>query len=617
MAVNKAPVRQQSYLTEYDRQMAEYLRRMGGSIGAQDIAAEAYGGKFPVGTMTAKILSGVLARASDKRAINREERAKDSYSRAFEIANAQDRGLNAMPGELGVDQSGNLDLLPTTALQTTDGVTNRQPYVFKDDSLNDRTYEVATNMGNYDANGNITYADDPMINQNIDRARIANQRAEAFANASPEAPLGVPYARQDVALTVGEPTGEDTTRIGRYLSGTLEQDILPTNANKALSQALRGANVNEFQFDEYRQNKRAINKPKYGELKVFYSPTNERVNVREIQNADGTRGIINADTGQILEGNYSPMPYEISDPKFEKIDGSLLQIVKGPDGSVKVKEIFNNKKEKYDTDNYLATYKGEEITVPAYVTNEGLHLFNKDNNKFELAENLSKVYTDITPDKKSQNTFTTTNQIALKTEGKLLENNIKGMNDDFDKVVNSGNIAKVNNAKMRTDQVINILLELSENDKDWQGFGASAKNKFRSAAKTLGFNVDEKLLGMIESIESLTASSIIPIAKQLGVNPTDFDYKQIEKTFASVNTSKAKNLYVMRIIQNRINQEQKMVEFLSNNRTQIMPDETEKLTFSSEESAIQYVKKLNKFEEILRNENEIFAKELFENPFGI
>jgi len=238
MAVIKAPRRQQDYLTEYDRQMAQYLRQMGGSIGAQDIAAEAYGGKFPVGTMTAKILSGVLARASDKRAMNREERAKDSYSRAFEIANAQDRGLNAMPGELGVDQSGNLDLLPTTALQTTDGVTNRQPYVF-DDSPVDTSYNFAPNN-----------------EEMATRERIANQRAEAFANASPEAPLGVPYARQDVALTVGEPTGEDTTRIGRYLSGTLEQDILPTNANKALSQALRGANVPEFEFDEYRQNKR-------------------------------------------------------------------------------------------------------------------------------------------------------------------------------------------------------------------------------------------------------------------------------------------------------------------------------------------------------------------------
>ena len=71
MAVFKAPVRQQSYLTEYDRQMAEYLRKIGAGYGAKQIATEAYGGKFPVGTMTAKILSGVLAGASDRRAKNR------------------------------------------------------------------------------------------------------------------------------------------------------------------------------------------------------------------------------------------------------------------------------------------------------------------------------------------------------------------------------------------------------------------------------------------------------------------------------------------------------------------------------------------------------------------
>lgn len=599
MAVLKAPVRQQSYLTEYDKLLAEQLRQMSGSIGARDIAAESYGGKFPVGTMTAKILGSVLARASDKRAMNREEQAKESYSRAMEIANAMERGNNLMPGELGVNQSGNLDLLPTTALQTTDGVTNMQPYVF-DDSPVDTSYNFAPNN-----------------EEMATRERIANQRAEAFANASPEAPLGIPYAPQNVALTVGQEIPEDKSAISTFLSGTLPQKVLPTNAEQALSQALRGADVNELEFRDYMQNRMVGKQPKYGELKVFYSPTNERVNVREMQNVDGTRNIINADTGQILEGNYSPIPYEIPDPKFEKIGDSLLQIVKEPDGNVKVKEIFNNEKEKYDTDNYLVTYKGEQITVPAYVTNEGLHLFNQDNNKFELAENLSKVYTDITPDKKSQNTFTTTNEIALKTEGKLLENDIKGMKTTFDKVVNTENIAKVNNAKMRTDQVMNILLELSENDKDWQGFGASAKNKFRSAAKALGFNVDDKLLGMIESMESLTASSIIPIAKQLGVNPTDFDYKQIEKTFANVNNSKQANLYVMRILQHRINQEQKMVEFLSKNRIQLMPDETKKLTFSSEESAAQYVEKLVEFEELQRKENELFSEELFANQYGI
>ena len=76
MAVGSAPVRQQSYLTEYDRMIAKYLREMGAGIGARDIAAEAYGGKFPVGTMTAKILSGVLARGADRRAMNRDAQSK-------------------------------------------------------------------------------------------------------------------------------------------------------------------------------------------------------------------------------------------------------------------------------------------------------------------------------------------------------------------------------------------------------------------------------------------------------------------------------------------------------------------------------------------------------------
>lgn len=242
MAVLKAPVRQQSYLTEYDKLLAEQLRQMSGSIGARDIAAESYGGKFPVGTMTAKILGSVLARAADKRAINREDQAKESYSRAFEIANAMERGNNLMPGELGVNQSGNLDLLPTTALQTTDGVTNMQPYVF-DDSPVDTSYNFAPNN-----------------EEMATRERIANQRAEAFANASPEAPLGIPYAPQNVALTVGEEIPEDKSAISKFLSGTLPQKVLPTNAEQALSQALRGADVNELEFRDYMQNRRIQNR---------------------------------------------------------------------------------------------------------------------------------------------------------------------------------------------------------------------------------------------------------------------------------------------------------------------------------------------------------------------
>ena len=107
MTVTKAPVRQQSYLTEYDKLLAEHLRKMSGGIGAQAIAQESALG-FPVGTMTAKILGSVLARASDRRAMNREEQSKESYSRAFEIAKAMERGNNLSTTGMSVSPEGNL-----------------------------------------------------------------------------------------------------------------------------------------------------------------------------------------------------------------------------------------------------------------------------------------------------------------------------------------------------------------------------------------------------------------------------------------------------------------------------------------------------------------------------
>ena len=248
MAVIKAPVRQQSYLTEYDRQMAEYLRKMGGSIGAQDIAAEAYGGKFPVGTMTAKILSGVLAGASDRRAVNREERSKDSYSKAREIAIAMENPQLSTDGStMSVNpNTGNFEYLPTG--EQTTSVWGREKQL-------DEMGRRADAMGNY-LSGNLSPEQE-------EEARIAYESQgplpETF-EASPYSSTGIPYASKDITedmrYTVGEKAPEDSTQLGRFLRGTLPQDVLPINAEKALSQALRGANVPEFQFDEYRQNKR-------------------------------------------------------------------------------------------------------------------------------------------------------------------------------------------------------------------------------------------------------------------------------------------------------------------------------------------------------------------------
>jgi len=223
MAVIKAPVRQQSYLTEYDRQMAEYLRRMGGSIGAQDIAAEAYGGKFPVGTMTAKILSGVLARASDKRAMNREERAKDSYSRAFEIANAQDRGLNLSTTDMSVSPEGNLEILPTNV--EGGGVsTFTRPETYGETLKNYKSSGIADEQF-FEDREKISAEDALAAQFARDNLNKLTGRRVPGVEATTEAPLGIPYAPQNVALTVGEKTPEDSTQLGRYLSGTLEQDV--------------------------------------------------------------------------------------------------------------------------------------------------------------------------------------------------------------------------------------------------------------------------------------------------------------------------------------------------------------------------------------------------------
>jgi hypothetical protein len=300
MAVVKAPVRQQSYLTEYDRMMAEYLRQMGAGIGPQDIASEAYGGKFPVGTMTAKILSGVLAGASDRRAINREERSKDFYSRAREIVNAMDNPrLSTDASTMSINpNTGNFQYVPT-------GEKTTSTWGFED--YENEAKKRINAMGNFE---NLSEVDKEKAREVW---RTQGPLPETF-EASSYSPTGIPNAPKDITedmrYTVGEKAPEDSTQLGRYLSGTLPQDVLPINAEKALSQALRGANVPEFQFDEYRQNKRIQDMAnaraeeeyqyqlskrgniEYGEPKIYYGKNEE--GGKEIK-----RGVMVKEPGQI------------------------------------------------------------------------------------------------------------------------------------------------------------------------------------------------------------------------------------------------------------------------------------------------------------------------------
>ena len=254
MAVVKAPVRQQSYLTEYDKLLAEQLRQISGSIGPGDIAAESYGGKFPVGTMTAKILGSVLARASDRRAMNREEQSKESYSRAFEIAKAMERGNNLSTTGMSVSPEGNLEILPTNV--EGGGVsTFTRPETYGETLKNYKSSGIADEQFFEDREKIL--AEESLAAQFArDNPNKLTGRRVPGVEATTEAPLGIPYAPQNVALTVGEKIPEDKSAISKFLSGTLPQKVLPTNAEQALSQALRGADVNELEFRDYMQNKR-------------------------------------------------------------------------------------------------------------------------------------------------------------------------------------------------------------------------------------------------------------------------------------------------------------------------------------------------------------------------
>jgi len=317
MAVVKAPVRQQSYLTEYDKLLAEQLRQMSGSIGARDIAAESYGGKFPVGTMTAKILGSVLARASDKRAMNREEQAKESYSRAFEIANAMEKGNNLSTTGMSVSPEGNLEILPTGAERGGVSTFTRPDILQTQEEID-------------------TLRNDPEMMERLRSRGVEIPMVGSEFEATTEAPLGIPYAPQNVALTVGEEIPEDKSAISKFLSGALPQKVLPTNAEQALSQALRGADVNELEFRDYMQNRRIQNRaleiaeeerlrnlqPEISERSDVYDPDGNRYQAVKITSGNRTFYSLLDD-----EGNPTniPMPsdYTATPPKEIKIENNV------------------------------------------------------------------------------------------------------------------------------------------------------------------------------------------------------------------------------------------------------------------------------------------------------
>jgi hypothetical protein len=118
---------------------------------------------------------------------------------------------------------------------------------------------------------------------------------------------GVPYLPEPV--TVGEPT-EDRNMLGRVadaLTGRerLKQETLSRNPQTALSQALRGAGINEIEYNLFQDQLKQKTAPKYDKIDTFdiYDDENQKINVTRFlktENGITTPVLLNNLTGEFL-----------------------------------------------------------------------------------------------------------------------------------------------------------------------------------------------------------------------------------------------------------------------------------------------------------------------------
>ena len=326
MAVGAPTRRQQSYLTEYDKQMAQYLRQMSGSIGPQDIASESYGGKFPVGTMTAKILSGVLAGGADRRAINRVEQSKRAA----------------------------LELMKKPPTEITE-----------DTAVGDAIYNKET-----DSYSTISAA--PVVagveRQTRDEFK-RNELAKQYANLGPEAitrlqksGVTIPQVlRQEyIPLNEREVLKPRESTAGMTIAGSAENpnwverqlgDVAGETINNRAELA-QLAGYDALQFSEYERDKKLAEMPQRKMIEVF-DKQNNRIQITTI---------FNPLTGQTTSFDKLNNPVDISQYTSKKYDlaGDDYQIIDA-DGTVSIENL---------TKSEVANYKKAGKSVTEFYPNQ-------------------------------------------------------------------------------------------------------------------------------------------------------------------------------------------------------------------------------------------------------
>jgi hypothetical protein len=383
---------------------------------------------------------------------------------------------------------------------------------------------------------------------------------------------GVPYAPEPV--TVGEPT-EDRNMLGRVadaLTGRerLEQETLSRNPQTALSQALRGAGINEMEYNIFQDQLKQKTSPKFTQIKL-------------------------------------------GDKLFEVQLDSQGQYIKGSE-----KEILDAEQQYIKPETYKVTLKnGNTVEVDGRTKTGG---------KLEL--NIDGIYKDASILIKNNNIesferskpkgtkIVSTTNINQKAKNELIEGNIAPLRKQHFEAISNENRKKALQAINQTSQLLDLFSRTSEQGGDLTGTGTEFINVLRGVAKTLGAEVDEKALTSIQNMGAITREKVIPLAKQLGVNPTDFDFKNLIETAPKAANTPAANMYLIRVLAYYANQQADKIAYLQSLNVRNI-DGKPTLTFSTEEGAIQYAQEVEAYDKRLREEDEIFFKKLATDPFNL
>jgi len=431
MATGTPLRRQQSYLTEYDRILAEHLRKMSGGIGARDIAAESALG-FPVGTMTAKVLGGVLAGGADRRAMNRDVQSKRAATELMKTPQTEiteDTAVGDVIYDPDNDSYSTISAAPVVA-----GVEGQTREEFEKN-------ELAKQYANLDPEAKTRLQQSGYIPQVLREEHIPLNEREVL------------QPRESTAGMTIAGSAENPNWIERKLG-----DIGGTTVNSRAELA-ELAGYDALRFSEYERDKKLAEMPQREFVQV-YDKNNNLISLTKIYNPmTGQTKFVDKNTGQDADiTQYSSKKYDLSRKSYQvtDIDGKnpeiklltnkeVTELLNDGANVVEAAQIPKGKVEKYETwakeyvlkapNDYridqatgnVVTFTGGKIVY--YHPNElakkdidiDVQLNEKDVTK-EVIEETKDIANAI-------KTFQTTNSIInLESSIKDLEDSLKYMN---------------------------------------------------------------------------------------------------------------------------------------------------------------------------------------------